>query len=313
AVFQGGLNGPIRTIQQAVRVATQGATIVVAPSGVPYREALVIDGYLRQDPSRFPLVIEGNGAEVAGDVPLLNEDWLYIGGGVYRWDRAFRAEGLLFHGGAQAPRGTGALWGDEPPALEPGQFGVWRGAYFFRVGSGQDAIDRYPLSETHLQAGLTIYRSNNLVFRNLVFRGYRLDGVRVHGPSKNIRFDHCSFVGNGRAGFSAVRNAEVVLNGCAATGNVESGLIQQDLATLELRAVDLTGNGGELTAADETRVVKTAEPGPFQFTRFLLPGGAAAKVAPEGSVEVPASEATPGKEPAPSAPAPKAKKPSFFD
>ncbi len=56
---------------------------------------------------------------------------------------------------------------------------------------------------SRLNVGLTIYRSNHWIVRNVDFRGYRLDGVRIHGPVEGLEFQNCKFLYNGRAGIAA--------------------------------------------------------------------------------------------------------------
>src|SRR5690349_12189334 len=66
-----GGQGPIRTLQKAVRIAKPGDRIIVNPTGFPLREEVIINGVERENPTAtFPVVIEGNGAVLEGLVPI---------------------------------------------------------------------------------------------------------------------------------------------------------------------------------------------------------------------------------------------------
>src|SRR5215204_4657585 len=66
-----GGQGPLRSLQKAVRIARPGDRIIVNPTNIPFREEVVINGVDRENPTAgFPIVIEGNGATLDGLVPI---------------------------------------------------------------------------------------------------------------------------------------------------------------------------------------------------------------------------------------------------
>ena len=55
--------GPVRSIKRAVALANFGDRIVLANTGVPYREQVSLQGANNSGSARFPFVLEGNGAQ----------------------------------------------------------------------------------------------------------------------------------------------------------------------------------------------------------------------------------------------------------
>ena len=62
--------GPVRTIQRALRLATASDRIVLANTGVPYRESITLFGRRNSGLEDFPFIINGNGAILEGADPV---------------------------------------------------------------------------------------------------------------------------------------------------------------------------------------------------------------------------------------------------
>jgi hypothetical protein len=77
-----GKSGPTATIMAAVAKACAGARIVVANTGLDYRESVSIKGF-RKGRADNPLVIDGNGATVSGLVQAAPERWTHVRDDVY--------------------------------------------------------------------------------------------------------------------------------------------------------------------------------------------------------------------------------------
>jgi hypothetical protein len=248
--------GPVRTLQKAVRIAKPGDRIVVAPTGVAFQEEVVINGVGRESPTAdFPIVIEGNGAVLDGLVPIDPLFARHLGGGLYLFETTLgptHTSDVLFVDGVPAPRGAGR-WASGMPMLNPGEFAVWNGRMCYQAAPN-DYLDRHTFAVSRLNVGMTIYRSNHWIIRNLHFRGYRLDGVRLHGPAQGLVFQYCKFLDNGRAGFAAYGLAEAGVQDSESLGNGKAGIVGRNLAALGLVRVRATGSP---TAIDSDPTART--------------------------------------------------------
>jgi hypothetical protein len=229
--------GPVRTLQKAMRLAKPGDRIIVIPTGDPLREEVLVDGrrQLGGDAS-YPIVVEGNGVELLGAVPMDNLAARPLGGGVYRLESVHgstHGKDWLFVDGRRAPTG-----GKE---LEPGHAAVVDGWFEFRIDPKKTIWD-YAFAESRLKCGISIVRSNYWTIRNLTIRGYRLDGAQVHGPVEGVRFEHCRFIDNGRAGVAVYTNAGVAIVDSVAEGNACAGFVGRNLTHASLERFRITGS-----------------------------------------------------------------------
>ena len=239
-----GQQGPLRTLQKAVRIAKPGDRIVIHPTGYPFHEEVIISGITRPSPTKdFPIVIEGNGALLDGLVgidPMLGRD---MGGGLFRFETQLgptHTSDILFVDGKPATLGTNRGEGGRPQ-LEAGQFAPWNGWLTYQLAKG-DFIDRHAFAVSRLNVGLTIYRSDYWIIRNLDFRGYRLDGVRIHGPVEGLEFQHCKFLYNGRAGIAAKGLTEAAVLDSESIGNAKAAAVSRNLTRLGLTRIRSEGS-----------------------------------------------------------------------
>ncbi|MGI9456176.1 MAG: hypothetical protein ACR2NU_06405, partial [Aeoliella sp.] len=63
-----GDNGPVQTLAAGAALAGWGDRLVIANTGVPYREILCLAGPFHGGSERQPFVVEGNGAVLDGTV-----------------------------------------------------------------------------------------------------------------------------------------------------------------------------------------------------------------------------------------------------
>jgi len=252
-----GLQGPLKTLQKAVRIAKPGDRILVEPTGVPFHEEVIISGVTRPSPTQdYPIVLEGNGAMLDGLVgvdPLLSR---HMGGGLHRFETQLgptHTSDLLFIDGKPGVLGTNRLPTGRP-RLDAGQFAPWNGWLTYQVG-GDDYLDRHSFAVSRMNVGLTIYRSNYWIVRNLDFRGYRLDGVRIHGPVEGLQFQNCRFLYNGRAGIAAKGLTDAVVSDSESIGNAKAAAVSRNLTRLGLTRVRSEGSPLAIDA-DSTSSIK---------------------------------------------------------
>ncbi len=80
-----GKSGPTATLMAAIKKAGVGARIVIANTGLDYRETIRIRNF-RKGRAGNPLVIDGNGATVSGLVRAMPERWTHVHDDVYSFN-----------------------------------------------------------------------------------------------------------------------------------------------------------------------------------------------------------------------------------
>jgi len=250
--------GPVRTIGKALRLARPGDRIVVENTGQPYRETLSLMGRRHGASPIGPLVIEGSGATLDGSVGIPAQRWKHHAGDVFTYQPARLGHQQLFVGGRPALRRP-ARWSDvAPPPLEPLEWCFWQGTIYFRVEAGRLPHD-YELSCCGLQTGITLYSVQGVLIRDLVVRGFALDGVAVHDVVRDARLARVTSRDNGASGVSVRASSLVELDHCTLGGNGTSQLRVDDFARCWLYECELTADtapaieltGGRVTIDDE--------------------------------------------------------------
>ncbi|MFW6161577.1 MAG: right-handed parallel beta-helix repeat-containing protein [Planctomycetota bacterium] len=198
---------PFATIAKAVASARTSDAIVLADTGIPYREPIRLRR-LGGTPAK-PLVIEGNGATITGLRRIPAEAWERRGDGVFFHPVAKKPYGapFLVHRRRKLPTGKG------PDELGPGEH-VWteRGIAF-RLEDGKD-IEDYELEATLVVSGLEIASASYITCRNLVSEFHSNDGFNVHGDCRGIVCENIVGRHNGDDGFSVHETiGSVVRNG----------------------------------------------------------------------------------------------------
>jgi hypothetical protein len=220
---EGTGNGPVRTIAKATRLATPGDRIVLANSGEPYREQVTLQGGkcsgLGPD---SPFVLEGNGALIDGTTEVPDEAWQLVGKGIFRFGPLLKSHQTLFIENAPVVRSP-VRRGEPLPRLEPLQCSLVNGWVYLRTEEGAVPQQYHPWC-AGMQTGITLYDVRDVVVRNLVVRGFALDGVNAHDDAFNVLLDSVVSSDNGRSGISVGGASHVRIIGCQAAGNHEAQL-----------------------------------------------------------------------------------------
>lgn len=305
----GLLNGPTRTVRAAMRKVVPGGRIVLVPSGLPYREPVLLDGSVVRGFSRAPIVLEGNGQEISGYEPIDPARWKRHPDGYWQLLSGLAWRGVLAEDGRPLERASADRWRGWP-SLEVGQYAVWQDGLLLRLPKGEPIRD-HAFVESARPAGIVIDRCSNLVLRNLRIRGFALDAVHVRGPARNVRFEKCLFADCGRSGL-AVRGAATVSVEDSFFEGVPAAVLADDVARVTLDSCEVPGGSATLVA-DATSSIKSAGDAPAPLpvgTVVDLPDHERMPKAVEKAA--PASAARTAAEPKAKEDSPK-KKPSFFD
>jgi len=183
------------TIAKAIASARTSDAIVLADTGVAYREPIRLRR-LGGTPAQ-PFVIDGNGATITGLKPAPKEAWQR------------RADGTLFYPVPKKPYGVPFLVqrrrrlpaAKSAEAVEPGQFFWGEDGVRFRPEEGK-AIGDYALEATLVVSGLEIAGSSYITCRDLVSEFHSNDGFNVHGDCRGIVCENIVGRHNGDDGFS---------------------------------------------------------------------------------------------------------------
>jgi len=213
---QGEGGGPCRSISKALRIAQPSDRIVVANTGVPYRECLTIQGPRHSGDDNFPLHINGNGATLDGTMSLADAKWEYFRGETFRTRSARMSHQQLFIDDQPAVRRQPAA--GQTPKLGPREWCLVDGWLYFACD--QDRLPQaYNLACCLHPVGVTLYNVHDVIVENLNIRGFYLDGVNCHDNVTRSDLLGLNTSHNGRSGISVGGASRVRIDTCAAAGN----------------------------------------------------------------------------------------------
>ncbi len=200
----------LATIARAVALSGTSDTIVLASTGVAYREPILLAR--RGGTPHKPFVIEGNGAVLSGLQPLDPDQWQKTGDDLYFYALEQTPYGMpyLASGGKKLDKGRAA------DTLAPEQF-FWdpEAGIHFKTAPGKTPAS-YDLGATLIGSGFATTSSSYIVCRNLVCEYFANDGFNMHGDCRGIYLENVVARRNGDDGISihesgglVVRNAHV--------------------------------------------------------------------------------------------------------
>jgi hypothetical protein len=252
-----GPDGPLRSITRALQLAQPRDRIVLANTGVPYRESVSLVG---GDHSGVPhewFILDGNGATLDGTAPVPPLAWSPAGvKDVFRFQPPRMAHQQLYLAGRPLARVALPQGAESLPALAPLQWCLWRGHVYFRIEEGK-WIDDYPLFHTLLPVGITLYHVRHAAVTNLIVQGFQLDGINAHDVA-DCTLDAITARGNGRSGIASTASSRLTVNSCLVGDNGEAQLLAegyskttvQSSSLLENTAPAIVRRGGDVTVAE---------------------------------------------------------------
>jgi hypothetical protein len=235
------LQGPVRTIGKALRLAAPGDRIVLANTGQPYRECVSLVGSANSGHSFRRFVVEGNGAVLDGSAPVPAEAWENYRGPVFRFSPPRLGHQQLFLNGRPLPRVMAEKWSDSPPPLEPLEWCLYDGFIYFRVEPMRLPED-YPLSYAYLQTGITLFHIERVTIQDLTIQGFQLDGINAHNSARDIDLLRLTCRGNGRSGVAVGGASLLNLIDSLVGNNGEAQLLTLPWSETRVRNTQLLGN-----------------------------------------------------------------------
>ncbi len=236
----GNYAGPVQSINRALHLAAKGDRIIIANTGVPYRESIALVGNKHAGNGSRPFIILGNGAVLDGSIETPLAAWESTAIDEFRFRPSRMSYQRLFLANRPlnfVPRTTEGL----VPLLEPLQWSMVDGYLYFRVEHGKLLRD-YALSHARLQVGITLRHTHDVVIDNLIVQGFHLDGINAHDVVQRVTLSRITARGNGRSGIAICGASEVELNACLIGDNGTAQLYCEAPAVASVRDCQLIDN-----------------------------------------------------------------------
>lgn len=233
-------HGPLRTITRALQLAQGSDRIVLANTGVAYRESITLFGSRHSGVSRQPFVLAGNGATLDGSQPVPADAWEHSRGNLFRFARPLGSHQQLFLDGRPATRVPVGSMG-AVPALEPRQWCYSEGYIYFAVDNDR-LPENYDLTFAHLQTGITLYFARNVAILDLTVQGFQLDGINAANTARDVYLAGVTCRGNGRSGVTIGGASQVELDACLLGNNGSAQLLTLPWSETNIRRCRLLGN-----------------------------------------------------------------------
>lgn len=282
--------GPVRTMGRALRLAGPGVVIRLAKTGVEYAEESAVCNV--QGADGLPITVEGQGAVFSGLAKPSDRLWEYAGQGHYLLKEPYRQRvAVVADGDVQRVR---SFFGISRPNLDDHAFALWKGELLVRFADKKTPAE-HKVRVSQLDVALMLHEIEHLVFRDITFQGFAVDGVQIRGNAKGVQFERCTFQDNGRLGAFVTNAASVSFADCRFARNGVASVKAVHVSQVTFQGAPPEGI---LLDASSRKVEKELA------------------VAPTPSKLAPAETAEKPNESEPSAPAPKTEKPkarpSFF-
>ncbi|MEX0866061.1 MAG: right-handed parallel beta-helix repeat-containing protein [Pirellulales bacterium] len=255
----GGAQGPVRTIDRALRIASHGDRVVIANTGEPYRESISLYGNRNSGHPELPFLIEGNGAILDGAAPIDHRAWRHVRGNLFRFRPTAISYQQLYSDGVPLEKIDVDPARPLIPQLKPGQWCVLGDHIYLLVDDGRLPID-YALSHTARQTGVTIYSVRNVIVTDLVVQGFRLDGVNVHDLSRDVLLSGITARGNARSGVSVGGSSHARLAGSVIGDNGAAQVRTEEYGLLEVIETELIDNTAPKWRVDGGRLIIDDKP-----------------------------------------------------
>ncbi len=210
------LGGPCRSIAKALRIAQPSDRVVVANTGVPYRECVTIQGPRHSGSDSFPFYLNGNGATLDGTMSLAEAKWEHFRGNIFRTRPARMSHQQLFIDDQPATRQQ--VLSHNLPDLAAREWCLADGWLYFACDETR-LPQNYNLSCALHPAGVTLYNCHDVIVENFNIRGYFLDGVNCHDNVTRTDLLGLTSSHNGRSGISVGGASRVRIDTCTAAGN----------------------------------------------------------------------------------------------
>jgi hypothetical protein len=231
----------------------RGDQIVLANTGVPYRESITLEGGRHSGYPSRPFVIRGNGAILDGSWQVPVAAWEHFRADIFRFQPHRTAYQQLFLDAVPVPRVKLAPDANNVADLEPLTWCLFNRQIYFRPEKDK-LPPYYNLSCAGWQTGITLYKCERVLIENLIVQGFQLDGINAHEGVFHSQLIGVTARGNGRSGISIGGASRVKLDTCVVGNNGAAQVRTEGWSTTELVDCDLIDNTAPGLVRDAGRV-----------------------------------------------------------
>ena len=281
--------GPCRTIARALRGAERGDQVILANTGVPYRESITLEGGRHSGYPSRPFVIRGNGAILDGSWQVPATAWEHARDEIFRFQPHRTAYQQLFLDDIPVERVEVAAGALKLPELEPLTWCLFDRQIHFRPEKDK-LPQQYNLAFAGSQTGVTLYKCERVIIEDLIVQGFQLDGINAHEGVFQSQLIRVTARGNGRSGISIGGASRVKLDACVAGNNGAAQIRTEGWSSVELVACDLIDTSAPGLVREGGRVTVNGTKLPDTLRVYPAPQPAASPAAEEGTAEEEAAE-----------------------
>lgn len=237
------INGPVRTIGQALKLAHAGDRIVLAKTEEPYRESVTFFGQKNSCAPGNSFRLEGNGAILDGSEPIPEEWWKPYEKGIFRFQPPWQAWQNLFWKEKPLKKVEVQHDGDAPVqiVLEPMEWTSYEGFVYFKPEPGR-LPGEYQLAMAGKRHGLALLQVRGVEIRNLIVQGYQNDGIVASNNATEVHLENVTLRGNARAGIAVGGACSLWMNQCTVGDNRYAQLLTEPFSQVTLRSTELISN-----------------------------------------------------------------------
>ena len=211
------------TIAKAVSSSRTSDRIVLARTGVVYRESIVMERK-GGTPGR-PFVVEGNGAVITGLRIIKAAEWKKVSDGLFLLSvkkKPYAFPYLADHGKRLPEKGRGELGAGE-------YYWDAKEGIYFKCADGRTPAS-YELSATLVdECGFAVRDASYIICRNLISECVANDGFSLHGDCRGIQLENVESRFNGNQGISIHETCEIFVRGAHLHHNMQ-GIVDVNAA-----------------------------------------------------------------------------------
>ena len=234
-----GDSGPVRTISKALKLANLGDTIIIANTGEPYYESLMLNGQRHSGTKTVPFKIVGNGAIIDGSQKVPPKSWRSVSQTqLWKFKPKRKGNYLLLLEDKPVPTEMPPTGEVSLKKLQPFQWTAKDGEIYYHPGNG-DTPDFLPFRFAAHGVGISLHKVERVEISNLVVRWFRADGVHLHRFCSNVNLDGIAVIENGRHGIFVGNHTELLAKSCLIAKNQQHSIFLEKEGKLRLEECEI--------------------------------------------------------------------------
>lgn len=247
------LEGPVRTIAKALRLAQFCDRIILAKNDEPYRESVSLKGERHSGFDTIPFTIEGNGAILDGSLPVPPDAWRHVRGELFAFQPPRIGYQMLFLDGRPMVRKPATSLNWAIPYLDPMEWTYAAGEIYVSM-MPREIPHTANLSYAALPTAFVLLNVHDVHINNLIVQGFQSDGINAHDCVHNAHFKGVTGRGNGRTGITVSGGSRVRIDSCTLGDNGVTQLLCEAYSQTYVFTSDLIDNTGPAYTIEHARL-----------------------------------------------------------